>query len=76
MRVASATVHETEASISTFISPTGAGNLTFALIAARNGDVHMHLSAPATYQWVGVGTGSKMDGSVMVIVYENADKLS
>lgn len=36
----------------------------------------MHLSAPATYQWVGVGTGSKMDGSVMVIVYENADKLS
>ncbi|OSS53340.1 hypothetical protein B5807_01832 [Epicoccum nigrum] len=75
-QVVAAATQETEASIATFISPTGAGNLTYALIAAKNGDVRMHLSAPATYQWVGVGTGSEMDGSVMFILYENADKLN
>jgi hypothetical protein len=32
------------------------------------------MSAPAIYQWVGVGTGSEMDGSVMWIVYESSDK--
>jgi hypothetical protein len=34
----------------------------------------MHLSGPATYSWVGVGTGSEMAGSVMWIVYEGANK--
>ena len=76
LRVVAAAAQQTEASIPTFISSTEAGNLTFALIAANNGDIRMHLSAPATYQWVGIGTGSKMEGSVMFIVYESADKLS
>lgn len=63
--------------MSTFVYPTGDGNLTFALTVVNGGgDVYMHLSAPASYQWVGIGTGSKMAGSVMFIVYENADKLS
>jgi hypothetical protein len=54
------------AAYSTFIYPTDHGKLTFALSAANTtGDVYLHLSAPAAYQWVGVGTGSEMDGSVM-----------
>jgi hypothetical protein len=62
------------AAVSTFIYPTGKGNLTFALSATNTGDVYMHLSAPAAYQWVGVGTGSEMDGSVMFILYENSER--
>ena len=64
----------TNANASTFIYPTSHGNLTYALKAANTGDLYMHLQAPATYQWIGVGTGSGMDGSVMFIVYEGADK--
>lgn len=57
---------------STFIHSTSNGNLTLALSAANDtGDVYIHFSAPAAYQWVGMGTGSKMDGSVMLIVYKN-----
>jgi hypothetical protein len=63
-------------SYSTFIHPTGHGNLTFAVSAATSGDVYIHLSAPATYSWVAVGTGSEMAGSVMWIVYEGADRKS
>jgi hypothetical protein len=62
--------------VSTFIYPTGKGNLTFALSAAHTGDVYMRLSGPALYQWVGVGTGSEMKGSVMFILYQNADRSS
>lgn len=64
------------ATYSTFIYPTDDGNLTFALTAANSGDLYMHLSAPATYSWVGVGTGKEMDGSVMWIVYQGSDKNS
>jgi hypothetical protein len=74
--VAAATRRVDNAAFSTFIYPTDNGNLTFALSAAKTGDVYMHLSAPATYQWVGVGTGSEMDGSVMWIVYQGSDKNS
>lgn len=52
----------------------GDGNLTFALSAATTGDVYMNILAPAVYQWVGIGTGSEMDGSVMFILYKGADK--
>ncbi|KAF2995072.1 hypothetical protein E8E13_002638 [Curvularia kusanoi] len=76
LEVTAASSQGTETNVSTFVYPTGDGNLTFALTATNGGDVYMHLSAPATYQWVGIGTGSKMEGSVMFIVYENADKLS
>jgi hypothetical protein len=62
------------AAVSTFIYPTGKGNLTFALSATNTGDVYMHLSAPTAYQWVGVGTGSEMEGSVMFILYENSER--
>jgi hypothetical protein len=61
---------------STFIYTTDQGNLTFALSAASTGDVYMRLLAPAVYQWVGVGTGSEMDGSVMFIIHEGSEKNS
>jgi hypothetical protein len=64
----------TNANASTFIYPTSHGNLTYVLNAATTGDLYMYLHAPATYQWIGVGTGSEMDGSVMFIVYEGADR--
>lgn len=64
----------TASAVSTFVYPTGHGNLTFALSAANTGSLYMHISAPTTYQWVGVGTGSEMDGSVMFVLYENADR--
>jgi hypothetical protein len=64
-----------DAAHATFIYSTGHGNLTFALSAAKTtGDVYLHFSAPVAYQWVGVGTGSEMDGSVMWIVYQSSDK--
>lgn len=62
------------AAVSTFIYPAGKGNLTFALSATNTGDIYIHLSAPVAYQWVGVGTGSEMDGSVMFILYENSER--
>lgn len=74
VRAVTAVSQATNANASTFIYPTSHGNLTYALKAATTGDVYMHLQAPATYQWIGVGTGSEMDGSVMFIVYEGADK--
>jgi hypothetical protein len=61
------------ASFSTFVYPTKEGNLTFSVNAdASSGDVFFHLAAPASYQWVGVGTGSEMDGSVMWIVFPSS----
>ncbi|EUC33034.1 hypothetical protein COCCADRAFT_26609 [Bipolaris zeicola 26-R-13] len=56
----------------TFIQSTAHGNLTFSLSAVNStGDTYIHLSGPTTYQWISVGTGSKMAGSVMLIVYRN-----
>jgi hypothetical protein len=66
----------TVVAVSTPIHTTDNGNLTFALTATNAGDIYMHLSAPATHQWVVVGTESEMDGSVMFILYEHADKTS
>ncbi|EUC43521.1 iron reductase domain protein, partial [Bipolaris oryzae ATCC 44560] len=48
------------------------GNFTFALNAVNStGDTYIYLSGPTAYQWISVGTGSKMAGSVMLIVYKN-----
>ncbi|EOA85284.1 uncharacterized protein SETTUDRAFT_20797 [Exserohilum turcica Et28A] len=48
------------------------GNLTFALSAVNDtGDTFIHLSGPTAYQWIAIGTGSRMRGSVMLIVYKN-----
>ncbi|USP80203.1 hypothetical protein yc1106_07477 [Curvularia clavata] len=67
-----ASASQDEPAYATFIEPTSHGNLTFALSAVNGtGDTYIYLSAPTAYQWVGVGTGSQMAGSVMLIVYKN-----
>ncbi|EKG13106.1 Cytochrome b561 eukaryote [Macrophomina phaseolina MS6] len=53
-----------------------AGNLTFSLTAvpAADDDVdfYMHLSAPADYQWVGVGVGRRMKNALIFLVYHDS----
>lgn len=43
--------------------------------AARSGDgvVYFPMQAPADYSWIGLGTGSQMQGSDMFVVYAAAD---
>ena len=65
---------EDNSSISTFVHNTGSGSLAFAVTVAKNGgDMFFHLEAPAEYSWVGVGTGEKMDGSLMWIAYRSGN---
>ncbi|EED18567.1 conserved hypothetical protein [Talaromyces stipitatus ATCC 10500] len=61
--------------ISVFVtSPgSGSGNYVFALnVPSNSGDIYFHLSGPAAYSWVAVGTGSKMKDSLMFIAYLNS----
>ncbi|KAL1962257.1 hypothetical protein VTN77DRAFT_9847 [Rasamsonia byssochlamydoides] len=60
---------------SVFILPldNNSGNYTFALNIPENSeDVYFHLSGPASYSWIAVGTGTEMKDSLMFIVYSNA----
>lgn len=41
-------------------------------IANDSSDVYLYFTSPA-YSWVGVGFGSKMENSLMFIMYPNAD---
>jgi len=38
-----------------------------------SGDIFLQIKAPASYEWVGLGTGSSMSGSNMFIMYQSAD---
>jgi len=38
-----------------------------------NGDIFLQIKAPSSYEWVGLGTGTKMSGSNMFIMYQSAD---
>ena len=38
-----------------------------------SGDIFLQIKAPANYQWVGLGTGSRMSGSKMFVMYQSAD---
>ena len=49
-----------------FADPSG---YVFALNAAANGDIYFHMSGPATNSWLGVGIGSRMKDSFMIIAY-------
>ena len=47
-------------------------NFTFALnIPDDSTDLYIHLSGPNDYSWIGVGTGSEMKNSLMIILYSN-----
>ncbi|KAI5456672.1 hypothetical protein BGZ63DRAFT_417644 [Mariannaea sp. PMI_226] len=38
-----------------------------------SGDVYIQIKAPTSYSWVALGTGSRMDGSKMFIVYTDGN---
>lgn len=38
-----------------------------------NGDIYVHISAPTTYSWVGLGQGSSMSGSQIFVMYTSAN---
>jgi hypothetical protein len=58
----------------TFVHNTGSGSVAFTVAAIKDaGDLHFHLEAPAEYSWVAVGTGEKMDRSLMWIAYRNGN---
>lgn len=49
-------------------------NYTFALnIPDGSSDLYFHLSGPTDYSWVAVGTGSRMENSLMIVLYSSAD---
>jgi hypothetical protein len=57
---------------SVFILPldNGSDNYTFALnLPSNSEDIYFHLSGPAAYSWIAVGTGSEMKDSLMLLVY-------
>jgi hypothetical protein len=60
---------------SIFNLPVKSGsNYTFALnIPDGSTDLYFHLSGPTSYSWIAVGTGSKMQDSLMIVIYSNAD---
>ncbi|EPS30423.1 hypothetical protein PDE_05374 [Penicillium oxalicum 114-2] len=70
VRVVSATE-----SASVYNYPLGSkANYTFALnIPDGSNDLHFHLSGPASYSWIAVGTGDEMADSMMILVYSSAD---
>lgn len=45
----------------------------FALNVAENGDVYFHMNAPARHSWVGVGFGSSMHNTRMIVSYISED---
>jgi hypothetical protein len=55
---------------STFIYADTAANLTLSLTAvAETSDLWFRLSAPAEYDWIGVGIGSEMKGALTFVTY-------
>ncbi|SMR43406.1 unnamed protein product [Zymoseptoria tritici ST99CH_1E4] len=50
-----------------FVLPSS--GYVFALNVAENGDVYYHMNAPASHSWMGVGFGSSMTNTRMLISY-------
>ena len=49
--------------------------LALTSTTAGNGtSLFLQLSAPASFQWAAVGSGDKMDGSLMFLIYRSDDK--
>ena len=48
----------------------------FALNAVANGDIYFHMSGPVTHSWLGMGIGSEMANSFMIIAYPSANGLN
>ncbi|QDS69378.1 hypothetical protein FKW77_004452 [Venturia effusa] len=55
---------------STFVFKSDAATLSLSLTAvAQTGDLFFRLSAPAEYDWVGIGIGKRMKGALTFITY-------
>jgi hypothetical protein len=48
----------------------------FALNAVDNGDVYFHMSGPVAHTWLGIGFGSQMKDSFMLIAYPSENGLN
>ncbi|KAH8691203.1 hypothetical protein BGW36DRAFT_349047 [Talaromyces proteolyticus] len=64
-------------SAAVFISSlsSSSGHLTFALSASDptvSQDVFFHISGPSSYSYIGIGTGTVMQGGLMFVMYSNA----
>ncbi|KPM33957.1 hypothetical protein AK830_g12614 [Neonectria ditissima] len=42
-----------------------------AAASSGSGDVYFQIKAPSTYQWVGVGIGSRMAGAEIFVIYQD-----
>ena len=51
----------------------GVSQYVLGINPTANGDVYFHMSGPVTYSWLGVGFGSEMADSFMLISYPSAD---
>lgn len=55
----------------------GVSEYVFSLNVVANGDVYFHMSGPiAVSSWLGVGFGSEMKDSFMILAYPSADGLN
>jgi hypothetical protein len=48
-------------------------NIPQSTADSGSGDIFLQIKAPANYEYVGLGTGSRMSGSNMFIMYKSAD---
>ena len=51
----------------------GVDEYVFALNVNALGDVYFHMSGPVAHCWIGVGFGSEMKDSFMLLAYPSAD---
>ncbi|KAF2737666.1 CBD9-like protein [Polyplosphaeria fusca] len=62
------------ATFSSFVQNTPNGNITFAVTAVKStGDLYFYIEAPAQNSWVAIGTGSEMEGALMIVAYRSAN---
>lgn len=46
-------------------------NFTFTLTSDYQGSLYFRMAGPSYWSWLAVGTGDKMDGSLMFIMYQD-----
>lgn len=54
----------------------GETQYVFALNPVANGDVFFHMSGPVAHSWLGVGFGSEMKDSFMILAYPSSNGLN
>ena len=59
-----------------FSYTAGPRGYVFCLNVVKNGDVYFHMSGPIASSWIGIGWGSQMKDSFMVVAYPAANGLN